>query len=323
MSRRALPRPGGARLEHVLAVGMRALSIGMMQGTECGSDESLEQNKQTPQLGHKRGRDPPATPDRAVARKGADSEEAILAYSENAFKEATDRATTVEEICEAANLFLWWASHKCKSGPVSLELKRGEDFSLHECDGDGNRKMFYAFPPKDYTLVLTYNRKACTLSALSIKQAKAGADGREPMFKKDYLEIYSNTADSQTCKGYNTLLRAVAVMIACMQKKVLYSYNVNEQNISSYTLMRSYQFLYGDESEPRGPLPQPEACAQSKRGIDDVGVTPTVENFRRAQRVMTARAVECAEAGRRPGAPGIPPLPRRDACPPCEAEDAS
>tara|TARA_B100001109_G_scaffold196044_1_gene162625 strand:+ start:468 stop:1430 length:963 start_codon:yes stop_codon:yes gene_type:complete len=320
MSRRALPRPRGARLEHVLAVGMRALSIGMMQDTDCGSGESLEQNQQTPESAPKRARDPPATPDRAVARKGADSKEAILPYSEDAFKEATDSATTVEEICEAANLFLRWTSRECKSGPVSLELKRGPDPRLEECVGN-TRKPFIAFQEKDYYLVLTFEA-ACTLSVVGIKREDA-VHGAEPMFENDYLEIFSNTADSQTCKGYNTILRAVAVMIACMQGMVLYSFNVNEQNLSSYTLMRSYEFLQCNEREPRGPLTQQDACAASKRNVDDVGVTPTQENFRRAQEIMTTRAVECAGAERRRGAPGIPPLHRRDACPPCQAEDAS
>ena len=297
----ACPPSGPSRLEHVLAVGLRALSIGTKN--ESGTPESDLQR-----------REPHVTPERTKeSRQEADSKRRRLAGPKEDFKNATENAQTKEEICAAADSFMRWASRECRSGPISLELKSGTDLRLEECVGD-TRKQFVHFEEKDYYLVLTFG-EACTLSTLGIKRESA-VEGAEPMFEKDYLEIFSNTVDSQTCKGYNTILRAVAVMIACIECMVLYSYNVNELNLSSYTLMRSYEFLANDERMPRGPLSQHEACAESKREKDDVGVIPSPENFKRAQEVVMTRVVACAEEERRRGAPGIPAPPAR-ACPPC------
>jgi len=274
-----------SRLEQVLRVGLRAVSIGV---TTEGDSET-----------------------RATKLKSA-----RLADVEDEFMTATHDATTEDDICVAANALLQHASRECKSGPISLELQRSPNPVLCECVGD-DRWPFIAFLGKDYYLTLTFG-EACTLATIGIKRQDA-KERQAHMFQKDYLEIFCNTAPTQYCKGYNSLLTAVAVMIACKQEKVLYSYNVNEQNLSSYTLMRSYQFLRAGESQPRGPLKQEEACAASKKrgsddmgdsdsDSDDVGVVPNAYNFERAQLIVIARAVQCAEAGRLQGAPGIPRL---------------
>ena len=323
-SARAGPPGGASRLEHVLAVGLRVLSIGV--GEENVPEAQGEDNFTPVAWNNPRGGGS-RTPERKVEKRERDSsgqEPSKRATPKDAgeeeklFRKMTSAADTPEKICSAVSAYLRGASRACKS-QINLELKRGDDLKFDECAG-GARRPFIHFTGKDYYLVLSHDAPggACTLSTLGIKQEEP-KQCAEPMFENAYLEIFTNTADSQACKGYNTILSAVAVMIAFVQNMVLYSFNVNEQNLSSYTLMRSYEFLQCSERTPRGPLSQEEACAASKRGTDDVGVTPTPENFRRAQEIILERAVACAEAAKRQGAPGIPPLHRgrADACAPC------
>lgn len=83
----------------------------------------------------------------------------------------------------------------------------------------------------------------------------------------------------------------IAAMIACKQNMVLYSYNVSAQNLSSYTLISELPVSASRRAPAAGALEQQQACAESKKSdSDDVGVVPNADNFKRAQRIVIARA---------------------------------
>ena len=112
----------------------------------------------------------------------------------------------------------------------------------------------------------------------------------------NYIEISSNTVDSQKRKGYNSIMRAIAVMIAGVEDKWVRSQTAN--HLSAYTLIKTYQNRYaldpsitGDlNDQPRDddPVHEPLTTEQAKEVMYDItygDVPPTEENMDMAARM--------------------------------------
>ena len=124
--------------------------------------------------------------------------------------------------------------------------------------------------------------KPCVLSILEIVLNE----------NKDRIEISSNTAKSQLQKGYNGLMRAVAVMIACACDIPVHSSTINY--VSAYALMKTYQ----TKVEQGGSI----LTFQDRLGdgakdfmhiVRAVIVLPTAKNFDYAVSVFKAK-LQCA-----------------------------
>ena len=109
------------------------------------------------------------------------------------------------------------------------------------------------------------------------------------------IEITSDTAPSQQRKGYNTLLRAVAVMISFVEGKAIRSEVSNAW--SAYTLLKSYQTSVltkdGQTIHNSAPLTKEDAMG-AKTSCKQVFLRPTVVNLDIATRLFIDTVVKCA-----------------------------
>lgn len=109
------------------------------------------------------------------------------------------------------------------------------------------------------------------------------------------IEITSDTASSQQRKGYNTLLRAVAVMISFVEGKAIRSDVSNAW--SAYTLLKDYQtsVITKDGRTIHYPAPlTKEAATDAKASCKQVFLRPTVVNLDIATRLFVKAIVKCA-----------------------------
>jgi hypothetical protein len=110
-----------------------------------------------------------------------------------------------------------------------------------------------------------------------------------------YIEITSDTVPSQQKKGYNTILRAVAVMLAFVEGKPIKADIAN--SLSAYTLLKDYQasVLTKDDRlvDYRNALSKDEA-RRVKGECKQVFIRPTVYNLENATRIFWGAVVKCA-----------------------------
>lgn len=108
------------------------------------------------------------------------------------------------------------------------------------------------------------------------------------------IEITSDTAPSQQRKGYNTLLRAVAVMVSFVEGKAIRSEVSN--GWSAYTLLKFYQTSVvtkdGRTTHYSAPLTNKEAM-DAKTSCKQVFLRPTVVNLDIATRLFAETVVKC------------------------------
>jgi len=104
--------------------------------------------------------------------------------------------------------------------------------------------------------------------------------------RKRHLEMLSQTPETQRRRGFNKLLRAIAVMVAYVEKQSIVSLDVSDNHCSSYTLMREYETYIDWCTELKPPMEQGVAecmCATTST----VSVPATRKNFERACDVVT------------------------------------
>ena len=183
---------------------------------------------------------------------------------------------------------------KCKSPLVLIHIKYMDiKDGLRDC-APKNLEEFKSYTPylsEDYIVLRTGT--GCDLSAIGMDFGNA-----------DYIEISSDTAPRQREKGYNTLMRAIAVIIAFFYEKPLMSFVANP--LSAYALLTKYETKVLEWTRPRensprrvrpetydAPLSRDDAM-KVKDQVATLSIPPSDRNFKTACSVIES-GVQCAE----------------------------
>lgn len=169
---------------------------------------------------------------------------------------------------------------------VSILATKTSAYGMTECVGS-KRSEALQLLNDEYVVMRT--TEGCDLSLIGLSCGE------------DTIEITSNTVDSQQKKGYNSLLRAAAVMIAYVEKKPLRSEIANAW--SAYALLKSFQVTFirpdGNKIVYSAPLTKEEAM-EAKRDSNKgkIFVRPTIVNLDLATELFTrgVQALKCARA---------------------------
>lgn len=172
---------------------------------------------------------------------------------------------------------------------LPLLLMYTAKYDATECVADSRRAMAH-FAADVYVHLRTTN--GCDLSTIGLD------------LTEENLEITSWTAETQVRKGYNAILRAVAVLLARLAGRELFSFPTNP--VSAYALTTTYACTValagGERRELAEPLGRQEARelvglksdgTKLARNVKSVMIPPTDENFDRALAVFD-RQVRCA-----------------------------
>ena len=142
----------------------------------------------------------------------------------------------------------------------------------------------------------------CTLSVIGLDD-----DENDEAFKcGPAITIASVTPEGQQGKGYNTLLRAVVVVIGCMENRNIYAHTTN--HVSAYTLLRhfaaetectlvdpnNWREEYQEYHEFHTPQ-DPQKAEDLSWSTTGVLVKHSDENLQRAAELIVNAAVRCAE----------------------------
>lgn len=175
---------------------------------------------------------------------------------------------------------------ECCAIPLELVIDSEYRSFATECVGD-RRRQHNIYLGETYVRLQTVD--GCELSVVNLD------------LDDDTLEIISETVPSQQRKGYNALLRSVAVLVAHVQRATLVS-NV-ENPLSAYTLLKTYQCTVvwrKHDNTDKGlqlfacPLSAEEARAAAARSIQ-VRVHPTMFNLDVALRQFEEAVILCAD----------------------------
>lgn len=169
-------------------------------------------------------------------------------------------------------------THVCNT-PLILTLGIAY-YDAVECV-DGERRQFTPIVSDEYVVLRTNTDPGCDLSILGLS-----TDAN--------IVMTSNTVDSQQKKGYNTLLRAVGVMIAYVEHKKMHSEVSNAW--SAYTLIKEYQtsvvFKDGTRKNYHKPL-EKKTALEIKKDCRHVYLRPTQDNMIIATRLFARADVKC------------------------------
>tara|TARA_B100001109_G_scaffold66317_2_gene54087 strand:- start:5125 stop:5964 length:840 start_codon:yes stop_codon:yes gene_type:complete len=274
-----LPRAPPSRLDLVLAAGLRALDIG---GAPKRSDP--EPGPEQPN-----GAQPDAA-QRSVRQKRVltETDRRIKAFREALLSSAPNGRPGLLRVIEIH--VLKPASRDCKD-PLKLRYNSSPSRkNLIACpsgesgENGGEFSRYHAEAE-----IELFTESGGVLSVIGISPVA---------FDDEVLEIFSATPDSQKRKGYNTLLRAVAVIVACVEGKSVFSNVCNW--VSAYILLRNFSAMvvYEENAETFvKPLTHDEAIRVAK-AAHFVEVFGSNDNCVRAQRLLMEAAVLCAEAQR-------------------------
>ena len=176
------------------------------------------------------------------------------------------------QVVKRVSKLLRTASEGCE---MAMVLTVSNAYLRTECV-DGETTEFLPFLNDEYVVLRTVD--GCDLSLVGLSTGD------------DTIVITSDTVESQQKKGYNTMLRAVAVMIAFVEDKPLRSDIDNAW--SAYTLMKMFQTTLvqrdGTTTVFDDRLSADDAM-QWKRGAKQVLVRPTIKNVNYATRVFVDR----------------------------------
>tara|TARA_B100001109_G_scaffold255299_1_gene257654 strand:+ start:1159 stop:2016 length:858 start_codon:yes stop_codon:yes gene_type:complete len=278
------PRAPPSRLEIALAAGLRALDIGA--GKRALEDGEQEDPSKRPHV----------------------SPEAFIRDVRRLRDESTPSEMRPALLRAVERHVLQPANRNCRN---QLALKYN-DTKWEERDpllgcpsGDAKAKNNFEYEgwPHYPAQIELRTKGGCTLSVIGIGDVEDDITfGCGPA-----ITIASVTPAGQQGKGYNTLLRAVVVLIGCMENKNIYAHTTNY--LSAYTLLRHFSVEiectrvdpddYRQESQeyyefdtPRDPK-EAEDLSYSTTGVL---VKHNDENLHRAVNLLINAAVRCAEA---------------------------
>lgn len=171
----------------------------------------------------------------------------------------------------AVSKLLRTASADCDTAILCTTTKQ---YGATECVG-GRRKNHVPLLNDEYVILRTTN--GCDLSLVGLST------------DEDDIEITSDTVKSQQKKGYNGILRSIAVMIAYVEGKPLRSEISNAW--SAYTLMKMFQTTLvranGDTTSFDSPLSQEDSSETKKEASGGkILIRPTVVNLNLATRAF-------------------------------------
>jgi hypothetical protein len=145
---------------------------------------------------------------------------------------------------------------------------------------NGNREAIEPYISDKYVRLRNIDR--CDISIIGIAESA------------EYIEITSDTVPCEQRKGYNTLMRAVAVIVAFVCGKPILS--VIDNKWSAYSLLKDYQTTIvwkgGGEVILSGPLSREDA----KNAMKDcklVFIRPTIINLNFATRIFARASIQC------------------------------
>lgn len=182
-----------------------------------------------------------------------------------------DKCKSRKDVVKAVSKLLRAASVHCN---VAILAATTKEYGAEECV-DGRRKDYLPLLNDEYVVLRTVD--GCDLSIIGLST------------DADDIEITSDTVTSQQKKGYNTILRAVAVMIAKVEDKPLRSEISNAW--SAYTLMKMFQTTLiranGGTTKFNTPLSREESL-EAKKGVNGgrILIPPTLLNLKLATRAF-------------------------------------
>tara|TARA_Y100000389_G_C17357126_1_gene461729 strand:+ start:47 stop:919 length:873 start_codon:yes stop_codon:yes gene_type:complete len=285
-----LPRAPPSRLDLVLAAGLRALDIGAPKRSDPESGPE-QPNGAQPDAAQPRVRQKPVL---------TETDRRIKAFQQALLRSAPNDRPGLLRVIERH--VLEPASSDCR-GPLKLRYDDSPYDSpsrknLIACpsgeSGENGGEVINRYPAE--AEIQLYTEPGGVLSVIGISQSQ---------FDAQHLEIFSETPDSQRNKGYNKLLRAVAVIVACVEEQSVQSAVCNW--VSAYILLRNFaaQVVYkksffrataGVKTFDQ-PL-TPDEATRAAKAAHFVKVFGSDDNFLRAQRLLIEAAVLCAEAQR-------------------------
>lgn len=193
---------------------------------------------------------------------------------------------------------------RCKRCRPPLTLRVGTDDRATECLPGGERKEYILFISSLYICLSTTT--GCDLSCIGLDVSN------------EYIEITSDTVPSQRKKGYNTLMRSVAVVVSCFLGKPLVSEVSNE--VSAYAMLKLFATTVVWKSSkvpdhwPHSQdftEPVSDDLASSLKGkCAKIVVNPTRANLQRAIALFRASSVLCLDER-----PAKKPIPMVDLVP--------
>lgn len=146
----------------------------------------------------------------------------------------------------------------------------------------GERFESTTFLSDEYIRLRTID--GCDLSIIGISEDRSN------------IEITSDTVKSQQRKGYNTIMRAVAVIISFVRGKDLRSEITNKW--SAYSLLKDYQVTVVWKGGKEENMLKPMSCEDAKQLMNNckrIFIRPTVENLNNATRILTRSSLKCAD----------------------------
>ena len=155
-----------------------------------------------------------------------------------------------------------------------------------ECKDGGEIERFVPWRADDYLVLRTEDE--CDLSVMGLSYWYAQT-----------IEMLSNTPPGQRQKGYNSLMRAIAVLIACTEEESIVSIISNE--VSAYALLTRYETVVEwNTSRTRSgttTYSYPMSKANARMIMNDVAtitIKPSDSNFEHAARIIMQGDVLCA-----------------------------
>ena len=186
------------------------------------------------------------------------------------------KCSTRKEVVKLTSKHLRRETKEC-GVPLILAVK--SSYGAVECI-DGQTRHFDPFLNDEYIILRTVT--GCDMSLVGLSTTDTD------------IEVTSDTVPSQGRKGYNTLLRAVAMMCAFVEGKAIRSEVSNAW--SAYTLLKTYQtsaiLKDGSVIHYTSPLTKEEALTMKVK-CKQVFMRPTIINMEIATRIFLDTAVKC------------------------------
>ena len=178
--------------------------------------------------------------------------------------------------CSSVLILIWVDEN------VASFVSTGDLTDCTDGDIDGNKVNFKPLIENSYLLLKTAS--GCDLSVMGMSRSSK------------YIEISSTTAPSQYKKGYNSLMRAIAVFIAYKERLSIVSEVSNP--VSAYALLTRYETVVEWKTRKNTTTYtyalSKEQARKIMKDVSRITIHPSDSNFERAARVIVQSDVLCA-----------------------------